>query len=160
MHIKNEYKISISCPNVKPMFFFTFLYKIFVRQSIEWNLCQHLKGIFFFYFLTENASICQFICRIKRSVNSFPAVCKQPIFMLSEHGDFFVPLVVAMIVINFFFSWSLCYFVQGMAISAVTWDAEPILRPVPVLAWWHLHSADKPRLSCQPCESQECLIHV
>lgn len=51
-------------------------------------------------------------------------------------------------------------FGQGMAISAVTWDAEPILRPLPVLAWRHLHSADKPRLRCQPCESQEFLKHV
>lgn len=60
------------------------------------------------------------ICHLQVDVNSFPAVCRQPIFMLSEHGDSFTSLVVVVIMITFSFAWSVCYFIQGMAISAVT----------------------------------------
>lgn len=155
-------------PKFKTNVLFTFLYKLFVKQSIEWNLCQQLKGIFFFFFPFSDRK-CEYlsvhlqdekICHLQHDVNSFTAVCRQPILMFFLHSDFFASLVVVVIVITFSFAWSLCYFAQGMAVSAVTWDAQPILRPLSVLAWWHLHSADKPRFGCQPCKSQEFLKHV
>lgn len=40
-----------------------------------------------------------------------------------------------------------------MAVLVVPWDAQPILRPVPVLTWWHLHTSDQPWFCCQPSES-------
>lgn len=135
-------KKSISCPNLKPMVSFYFFLQTFCQAMSAFERNIFFSDILWNYKFVSHMQDKK-ICHLQVDVNNFPAVCRLQI--------------VAVIVIAFSFALSICYFVQGMAISAVTWDAEPLLRPVPVLAWWHLHSADKPRLSCQPCEFQELL---